>query len=759
MILFKKILLPILCLLILFCLDYLGFLGGMNHYFYDLAFRLRGPEKPLAKIVIVAVDEETLAELGPWPLKRSYYAKALEKMRAAAVVAFDIVMAETSPDDPLLAKTMKQYGAAVLPVIINEDLTIEDPSGMLRGMRAGHVHIERGIDGVAREVHHTLYFKGRMLPSFSSVIYELAGQKPFLRKIQPTSLRDEKTIVQADRMRINYHGGPGAFARISLLDVTRGAYPADYFRGKIVLVGITAMGLVDSAMTPYAETRLGTSGVEIQANIVNNLLLAEAIRVVPLAGHWLIAAMVALSLYPLFFRITEGMGVLLLTAALLLYSLCTFLAFSMWHVWNPPAAAYISFLIMLVLAYIFKLQAAAVSLGVTYEAIRPHLRNAEARDKPEPVRAGLAGILTPRGIQRQALVLHDITNQLIFEKELSDRILLSDIFGVAVFAPDGRLTIANRDIIRLCEANAIPPDSRDRFIAELAPHVMEKGKGDPTLEGWRQMKSITILLNKPEKRYLKVDLSLLSVADKEYVLFILSDITKVKEVEILKGQIVSIVSHELKAPMTNIRGFSELLVDNLEGEMHQFAGIILEESVRLTKFVNTFLDINRMEEGRQPIRKTPIDLAALLRQAVVKMQPMAKDKGIHIQAEASAETGPVALDKDLTEQAILNLAENAVKYSPPDGRVTIRLVEQPDSVRVEVADNGYGIREEDQSRIFDKFYRANADTAEDVKGSGLGLAFVKEAVLAQGGQVTVASTFGQGATFSIVFPKAVTESA
>ena len=758
MIPFKKSLLPILCLLIIFGLEYLGFLAGMNNYFYDLAFRLRGSEKPLEKIIVVAIDEETLAKLGPWPLKRSFYASVLEKMKTAEVIAFDIVMAETVREDPLLAKAMKQYGAAVLPMIINEDMTIEDPSRVLTPLRTGHVHIERNIDGIAREVYHTLYYQGRQLPSFSSVISELAGKAAFPRTVLLPDQRDEKAIIQCDLMRINYHGGPGTFTRISFGDVFHGAYPADYFQGKIVLVGITAMGLVDSAMTPYAESRLGTSGVEIQANIVNNLLMEEAINIVPLTLRWLIGAAAALILYFFFLRIAEGAGVLLLIAVLLFYSMITFLSFALWHLWTPPVAAYVSFLILLTLAYLLKLQDAAVSLGNTYDAIGPHLRNAEAKDKSGLGRTGLSRILTPGGIQAQAFVLNDITNQLIFEKELSDRILLSDVFGVAVFDPHGRLIIANRDVRQLCKDNAISLDCRDRFIEELAPHIMEKGGNGPTLERWLQKASITASLSKPETRYLKVDLSILPVGEKKYALFILSDITKIKEVEILKSQIVSIVSHELKTPMINIHGFSELLVERLEGEANSYAGIILEESVRLTKFVNTFLDINRIEEGRQQIRKTPVSLSALIRQAAVKMQPMAKNKGIHIHAETPEGLAPVVIDKALTEQAILNLVENAIKYTPPDGRVTIRLTDQPETAKIDIADNGYGIREEDLPRIFEKFYRANIELSEDEKGSGLGLTFVKEAIEVQGGQIAVSSTFGKGSTFSIIFPKSKPES-
>jgi signal transduction histidine kinase len=753
MIPFKKIILPAFCLLIIFGLEYLGFLAGMNNYFYDLSFRIRGPEKPLTKIIIVAIDEETLAKLGPWPIRRTFYAAVLEKMKAADVVAFDIIMAESAQEDSLFAKAMKQYGAAVLPIIIKEDMTIENPSRTLASFHTGHVHIERSIDGVAREVYHTLYFQGRQLPSFSSVIYEMAGKSSFPRSALPPDQRDEAAIIQYDSMKINYHGGPGTFTRISFGDVFQGVYPPDYFRGKIVLVGITAMGLVDSAITPYAETRLGTSGVEIQANIVNNLLKAEAIDVVPLIVRWLIGVALAVALYLFFLRITEGMGVLLLLAVLLLYSIFTFISFVFWHVWNPPAAAYVSFLILLAVAYVLKLQTAAVSLGITYDAIRPHLRNGKIREKPRLSGAGLSSILTPKGIQAQAIVLNDITNQLIFEKELSDRILLSDIFGVAVFDPAGRLIIANKDVHQLCSANTISLECRDRFIEDLAHHVLEKGGDVPTMDQWLQMASVTVSLAKPAARYLKVDFSLLSVGERKYALFILADITKIKEVEILKGQIVSIVSHELKTPMINIQGFSELLVESLEGEMNQFAGIILEESVRLTKFVNTFLDINRIEEGRQLIRKTSVSLSPLIRQAVLKMQPIAQSKGMHISVETPDEAAPVVMDKDLTEQAILNLIENAIKYSPPYSHITVRFIDHPEAVKIDVADNGYGIREEDQPRIFEKFYRANSELAENVKGSGLGLTFVKEAIEAQGGRVTLTSTFGRGSVFFVIFPR------
>lgn len=749
----RKIAIPVICLAILFFLEYLGIMAGMNNYFYDLAFRIRSPDKPLEKILIVSIDEKTLAALGRWPLKRSVYASALENMKGADVIAFDVLMAEPTRDDAALAAAIKNHGAVVLPIVVEENMTLGYPSNTLTPFRTGHVHIERSIDGIAREVYHTLYFQGRLLPSLTSVIFEIANKTSFPRGTPPTGQIDNQTIHQGDLMRINFYGGPGTFSRVSLLDVINGFYPPSFFKGKVVFIGATAMGLVDSAMTPYSESRLGTSGVEIQANIINNLFMNDAIRIVPLGIRGMIGLALALGLYFLFLRISEGRGAIALIGAVLLYSLFIFLLFSGRHIWFPPAGIYMAFLTLFAAAYIFKLHEAAASLGITYEAIQPHLRSPEAKGRSRIVSKGISGLLTPRGIQLQAFLLNDITNQLIFEKELSDRILLSDVFGVAVFDPDGSLVIANRDVHDLCRDNAIALAGRDLFMGGLTPFIMEKGNEGAPFEQWLQRTPMTVALTKPHKQYLKVDVSILPVGEKRYSLFILTNITKLKEVEILKGQIVSIVSHELKTPMTNIMGFSEILVEELEGQMKQFAGIIQEESVRLTKFVNTFLDINRIEEGRQQIKMVPVLLSELLEEAALTLSPLAEKKGIKLLVQKVDRPATVSADRDLTKQCIINLAENAMKYSPPDREVAMGIVETEDAVRVDVVDQGYGIRKEDLNNIFEKFFRSSSEETEGIKGSGLGLSFVKEAIEAQGGRIAVASTYGKGSTFSLIFPK------
>jgi signal transduction histidine kinase/CHASE2 domain-containing sensor protein len=760
----RKVLVLLTCFFLLPILEYTGFFEVINNYFYDLSFRIRGPKTPSERIIIISVDESTLQDLGRWPIRRIHYASLLDRLKQADVIAIDILFTEPSRDDAGLAAAIARHGRVILPVHIGNEMNIGFPVGTLSPYRTGHIHIEQGVDGVARGVFNTLFFRDRLLPSFSSAIYEAATGQTFQRSARPDNreaerVSDEKgpgePITQLDFMRINYFGGPETFKRIPLTDVLKGVYTEKYFKNKIILVGISAAGLGDHAFVPFSQERKGMPGVEIQANILNTILAGNSITVFPPWARWTIALILALVLFFCFFKVTEKNGAVLGLGIFFLISVIDYGCFSKFNVWFAPALYYSTTILVFVMTYTFKLSEAISSLDRTYITILPYLR---WQEKMEGIQKGLSGIFTPGGIDSKAQVLTDVTNELIFEKELTDRALMSDVLGVVVFDPHGQNIFANSQATLVSQANSIDIDQAAEFIKGLSPHIIEKiGLDDifTALNTAGGIVTFTVSLPRPEKRFFKADASYLSVAENRYLLINLIDITKIKEMEILKGQIVTIVSHELKTPMINIQGFSELLVQSLQGQEKKFADIIQEEAARLTKFVNTFLDINRIEEGRQQIIKTRVDLSDLIHATGAKVQPIAREKGITICALTADPVRAVWIDRDLTEQCLLNLTENAIKYSPPDREVTIRLSEQSHCVTIEVVDNGYGIREEDLGRIFEKFFRSYSETTEGIKGSGLGLTFVKEAIEAQGGNVVVESTYGKGSIFSIIFPKSV----
>ncbi|RMD95121.1 MAG: PAS domain-containing protein, partial [Calditrichaeota bacterium] len=243
------------------------------------------------------------------------------------------------------------------------------------------------------------------------------------------------------------------------------------------------------------------------------------------------------------------------------------------------------------------------------------------------------------------------------------------------------------------------------------------------------------------------------------VVTVLRDITKEKEIDRMKTELVSMVAHELRSPLTSISGFSELLLDpnTAPEQTREYATIILKESNRLNELINKFLDISKIESGKIQMRKIPVDLKLLIAKVLEYNGQLANKKNIQVEIKAPPHISEVMVDKDMMEQVVLNLFSNAVKYSPENARITIRVFENKNTVGFEVEDTGYGIPENALPRIFDKFYRvSDNEQVQEVQGSGLGLALVKQIVEIHNGDIRVQSSVGEGSTFTVTLPKTAT---
>lgn len=230
------------------------------------------------------------------------------------------------------------------------------------------------------------------------------------------------------------------------------------------------------------------------------------------------------------------------------------------------------------------------------------------------------------------------------------------------------------------------------------------------------------------------------------------DITERKEVERLKDDLVSTVSHELRTPLTSLRGFAELLLTrefSREKQRH-FLEVILNEGTRLTNLINDFLDIQRIESGKQTYHFGAVDLAPLLQNALTVFNPEATHHHLHL--EIADNLPQVYVDADRLHQVLANLLSNAMKFSPKGGRIAIRARQVEDSVVVEVADPGVGIPPDMIPRLFQKFYRVDNRETRSIGGTGLGLALVKDIITAHGGQVWVESQLNEGSSFFFSLP-------
>ncbi len=223
----------------------------------------------------------------------------------------------------------------------------------------------------------------------------------------------------------------------------------------------------------------------------------------------------------------------------------------------------------------------------------------------------------------------------------------------------------------------------------------------------------------------------------------------------LKSDFVANVSHELKTPLALIRLYAETLElarvpsEERKGEYYRVIG---KESRRLTQLINNILDFSRIEAGRKEYRLVPSDIASVVRDVVESYRFAIEKLGFALQLELADDLPPLALDPEALSQALINLLNNAIKYSPEHKAITVSVRREADRVLLSVSDRGIGIPRSEHRRIFEKFYRVETSLVHTTKGSGLGLALVQHITEAHGGHVELRSTPGEGSTFTLSLP-------
>lgn len=235
---------------------------------------------------------------------------------------------------------------------------------------------------------------------------------------------------------------------------------------------------------------------------------------------------------------------------------------------------------------------------------------------------------------------------------------------------------------------------------------------------------------------------------------ILRDVTYFKELDTMKSEFVATVSHDLRSPLTLMRGYATMLptVGEMNEQQQGYARKIIEGVENMTRLVNNLLDLGRIEVG-VGLELEEVPVLDILQKVTGDLQPIAAQKNIELALELPKEL-PHSLQADaaLLHQALFNLVENAIKYTPEGGRVSVRPVPVPGALIFQVTDTGIGIREEDKARLFEKFYRGSQREARLQHGSGLGLAIVQSIAGQHGGRVWVESRAGQGSTFHLQIP-------
>jgi signal transduction histidine kinase len=235
---------------------------------------------------------------------------------------------------------------------------------------------------------------------------------------------------------------------------------------------------------------------------------------------------------------------------------------------------------------------------------------------------------------------------------------------------------------------------------------------------------------------------------------------ELKELSQFRTEFVQDISHELRVPLTFIKGYVDLLREGAFGEVKpeqvEPLDIIAKRTERITRLVNDMLTLQRLES--EGLDLTQVDLAQIAYAAIDDARAAARRAGLVIEIQIPEELSPILGSPIQLPRVFDNLLSNAIKFSPDGGKVAVRIVEESDQLKVFVSDTGIGIPSDRMERLFDRFYRAGeSKKGKYIPGTGLGLSIVKAVVEAHGGQVSVQSKEGQGSVFSFALPKAKPE--
>jgi PAS domain S-box-containing protein len=368
-------------------------------------------------------------------------------------------------------------------------------------------------------------------------------------------------------------------------------------------------------------------------------------------------------------------------------------------------------------------------------------------------------------IRDQAERLGTMLREEHIESAKNQAILESIVDGVLVADARGNITLAN------LSASQVLGMQRDQLLGKSVDELL--GLYSATGDGWlrtisRWSKHSGLQETQPflaerlniEDKYVSLHLSPVFARGQFFgTVSVFRDITQEVEVDRMKSEFVSTVSHELRTPMTSLKGYAELMLMGAAGGLSEsqtrYLEVIRDNADRMSDLVNDLLDISRIESGKTVLDLQPLDLVQLVDDVTnghLTNLIDRENKAMHFDVEIADSLPLVDGDHDRITQILNNLLDNAFHYTPANGYITVTLRPAGDRVRIDVADTGIGISQENIDKIFDRFYRSEQAVVQRVPGTGLGLAIVQSLVAMHGGEIGVASAPGAGSTFTVYLP-------
>jgi CHASE2 domain-containing sensor protein/signal transduction histidine kinase len=689
---------------------------------------------PDPDILIVAIDDRSLAALGRWPWPRTTHAALLDRLAAAKprAVGYDVLFVESTPDDATLAAAMRAAAPVYVPLLLNAPGTDEAPYNVTEPVplvadaaaAVGHVTLPFDPDGIVRRAALEQRDGDR---GWMQLMQLLLGRRlaPPLQAELPLS---------AETVLVPYVGPPGRYPTVSAASVIAGEVPREIIADRFVLVGATASGLGDSYPTPVGGESQLMAGIEIQANLLDAL---RSGREIGEASRWTIFAASVAPLWLLlagFLRLRPRQNVslgLLLIAGTLAASAALLLQA---RVWLPPTAALVALVIVYPIWGWRRLEAAS---GYMSEELR------RFSAEPDVLAPDRRRDVPSEAVARQIAVLGDA-----IDRARGLRKFVSDaLYGLPdptmVVQLDGRVALANAAARDLFGEDPVGR-TIDDLLGRFAP---AESAADVGLSDGRDIE-----VQSADNRSFDLRHALCRDPAGAPVAWItrLTDISDLKAAGRQRESLLRMLTHDMRSPQASI--LAVLDGEDAAGMPGPLRQRIANYARRTLTLADDFIQLARAEAAAYDTEE--VSMGDLLIEAADDLWPLSSARGITVATEIDEADPLVRGDRALLTRALINIIGNAIKYSPDGTRITGRVTATKAEVSCSVADEGRGLTKQEIEALFRPFSRASEAGRVRTDGAGLGLSFVRTVVERHGGTVTCRSRPGEGATFIVKLPRA-----
>jgi signal transduction histidine kinase/CHASE2 domain-containing sensor protein len=734
----------------------LGALQPLEQAAYQGLFKLRGERSWDNRLVLVKIDDPSLKQLGRFPWSRQRYIELLNRLTQtkANLVVMDILLSEASPDDSELAKVMERS----VPVVLaqGEDYTglplLPVPSLRDHALATGHIREIADADGIVRKIEA-----------------EVRGDPALgIAAIKGYSLTREAIPVPGltQSIWLNWAGPIERLQQVSFTDVILEKVDPTIFEGKIVIVGATATA-TDSALTPFNHNP-PASGVHLQTTLIHNLLQQNPLRPVQQPEFIVLLFIVGgiglssfLSLWRTSFQI--AIAAILIMAWIGLSLACLNAAYLL------PLVLPISLLstVTIVTALTERWRMNLILQQQIRQLWQRYQPDLVVQDPLRPYQS-----FAPFASMQHVTQLTALADQ--FGRSQSTQAAIARSLSIGLVAADveGRVWFSNPIATALLKV-----EIGSRLHDSLVPDWFIEQEWQQALVNLKQQQSIvsrersireSTIAEEPRWFWVQLEPFDYQVNDvkSEGVLLLLEDVTTRKTIEAnldqqihelrrmsqLKDDFLSTVSHELRTPLTNMKMAIQLLqITSNEKQWKHYLGILESECARETELINELLDLQRLDSDKQTIQAELIDFYTWLPEIVEPFYQRAKSRQQYITVKVDPELPCFKSDRASVERLIVELMNNACKYTPPEHKIEITADWCEPYIELSVSNSGVEIPEKERSKIFDRFYRIPRTDPWKQGGTGLGLALVKKLVESLNGSIEVNSQDGW-TTFTVSLP-------